>query len=45
MQNVDMKRQIAKVQAAQALSAADAHDQVRGRIYEAREYMKQRAAR
>lgn len=45
MQNVNMKRQIAKVQAVQALSVTDACDQVRGRLYEAREYLKQRASR
>ncbi|CAB4146640.1 hypothetical protein UFOVP1157_47 [uncultured Caudovirales phage] len=44
MHHVNMKRQIAKVQAVQALSVTDARDQVRVRLYEAREYLKQRAS-
>ena len=42
---MNIARQIEKVIAAQGLSKADAADQIRGRVYEARQYLKQRAAR
>lgn len=42
---MNMQRQIEKVIAAQGLSKADAEDQIRGRVYEARQYLKQRATR
>ena len=45
MLKINMKRQIVKVQAVQGLSTADAADQIRGRLYEARQYLKQRALR
>lgn len=42
---MNIANQIAKVQAAQGLSHADAADQVRGRVYEARQYLKAKAQR
>jgi hypothetical protein len=42
---IDMANQIDRVVAAQGLSRADAADQVRGRLYEARQYLKKRATR
>jgi hypothetical protein len=41
----DRERQILRTMAAQGLSRDDAADQVRGRIYDAREYLKSRAQR
>lgn len=42
---MNIERQIAKVIAAQGLNHEDAADQVRGRIYDARQYLKARAQR
>lgn len=42
---INRKSQIDRVIAAQGLSAAEASEQVSGRIYEALEYIKQRAKR
>jgi hypothetical protein len=42
---INLNSHIAKVIAAQGLSRADAADQVRTRLYEAREYLKRRAER
>lgn len=42
---INRNRQIARVIAAQGLSRADAIDQINGRLYEARQYLKARAQR
>lgn len=42
---INRKSQIDRVIAAQGLSSAEASEQVSGRIYEALEYLKQRATR
>lgn len=42
---INMAAQIDRVVAVQNLSRADATDQVRCRIYDARQYLKQRATR
>lgn len=42
---INITRQIEKVQDAQGLNAADARDQINGRVYEARQYLKLRASR
>jgi len=42
---INRKAQIDRVIAAQGLSREDAADQVNGRIYEAHQYLKARAAR
>lgn len=42
---INRKSQIDRVIAAQGLSVVEASEQVSGRIYEAREYIKQRAKR
>lgn len=42
---MNMQRQIEKVIAAQGISKDDAADQIRGRVYEARQYLKIRAQR
>ncbi len=42
---INLRTQIARVIAAQGLSRADAADQINGRIYEARLYLKAREAR
>lgn len=42
---MDIRRQIDRVIAAQGLSRSEAAEQVQHRIYEAREYIKRRAAR
>lgn len=43
--NINRKAQIARVIAAQGLTVSEASEQVSGRIYEAREYIKRRASR
>ena len=42
---INRKAQIARVIAAQGLTREDAAEQVNGRIYEAREYLKRRGHR
>lgn len=42
---IDRKSQIARVVAVQGLSTSEAAEQVDGRIYEARQYLRRRAAR
>lgn len=42
---MNIKNQIDRVVSAQGLSRADAADQVRGRIYEARQYLARRSGR
>ncbi len=41
---INRKAQIARVIAAQGLSVSEASEQVNGRLYEAREYLKRRRA-
>lgn len=42
---MNIKNQIDRVVSAQGLSRADAADQVRGRVYDARQYLTGRAVR
>ena len=43
--SLDRRAQIARVMAMQGLPVGDATDQLNGRIYEARKYIKERSAR
>ena len=42
---INLKAQIARVIAAQGMSRTDALDQINGRVYDARQYIKRRAGR
>lgn len=43
--NINRKTQIARVIAVQGLTPSEASEQINGRIYEAREYLKRRGQR